>query len=144
MTFDEGTKTEIKNILESLVNTGKRIRLWYGDDNGRSWEEEFDTIGYIGRSTGPNKIPLLINNSRSYGGGAILTARIIKIVETKTKRVLYQHPNFHQYLYTAKEGSEIERYTATVYRNDGFYANCTTLTEAERLAAFMNGLRMSK
>ena len=35
---------------------------------GRDWLEEYDTCGYIGRSTGSIKVPLLIHDKRSCGG----------------------------------------------------------------------------
>ena len=62
------TNTPIK-VMETLVDANKhyrRIRVFYGDVNtGKDWCETFDTIGYIGKSTGQIKIPLLVKNSNS-------------------------------------------------------------------------------
>ena len=69
--------------------------MWYGDTKtGTSWNEEYGIIGRIGRSAGSVKIPLLIANARSIGGGALLDDRIIHMVDVKTKKVLYTHELF--------------------------------------------------
>lgn len=73
----------------------QRVILDYGDlESGRSWGECFDIAGYIGNSMGPVKIPTLVYNSRSLGGGAII-GDIVKISTSKGKLPLYTHPNYH-------------------------------------------------
>ena len=136
--YHSRTDEKVINVLETLISNRKRIRLWYGE-NGKSWNEEHDIMGYIGRSTGSIKIPLLINNSRSLGGGSVLDHCIVKITDTKTKRVLYQHPNFKQGKFLAVEGSNVDGYNAQVLQNGLVYANCRTFEQAERLEKFMNG-----
>jgi hypothetical protein len=90
------TPDEIVLVLERARANNTRIRLYLGDnDTGRSWLEEWDVEGTVGRSQGPIKIPLLLHNRRSLGGGGILTHCIIKVKESSTGRVLYQHPDFH-------------------------------------------------
>ena len=90
----ETPKTVI-DILEAARVNRTRIVVDYGDSaTGKSWGDRYDIRGYVGRSTGINKIPLLVYNSRSYGGGAMLDNRIIKISESKGGRVLYQHSNY--------------------------------------------------
>jgi hypothetical protein len=64
------------------------------EDIGKSWGETYDTTGYVGRSTGPQKVPLLIYNSRSSGGGAISTENIVKITTARGGITLYEHPNY--------------------------------------------------
>ena len=40
-------------VLSSLVHSGRRVRIWYGDtETGRSWNEEYEVTGTIGRSNG--------------------------------------------------------------------------------------------
>ena len=83
-----------KNVIDTLEMCRKndiRIIVDYGDvKTGRSWGEIHDITGYVGRSTGSVKIPLLVYNKRCYGGGALLDNCIIKISTTKGKRVLYE------------------------------------------------------
>lgn len=65
------TSQEVINVLERCRNSRTRIVVGYGKD-GISWGETFDIRGYVGRSTGVTKIPLLVYNSRSLGGGHLL------------------------------------------------------------------------
>lgn len=91
-TFDN-----ICTILETVKNTHERIRVHYGDTKtGKDWNEQHHVTGYIERSTGSIKIPLLIYNERSIGGPALLDHCIVKITTTKGKKLLYQHHNYHQ------------------------------------------------
>lgn len=136
------TSDQVISVLDSL-NRGTRVRVWYGKD-GISWDEENDACGYIGRSTGIVKIPLLVNNNRSLGGGALLDSSIIKIVRTEDKRTLYAHPNFKQSIFNVIVGSDLKEYAANVNKDGVLYARCKTLKQAEKLAQFMNGERMSK
>lgn len=97
--YNVNTPDTVINQLENARLNRYRIRLFYGDINtGRDWLEVYNTIGYIGRSTGKIKIPILIYNSRSLGGGAILDHCIIKITvdrETVYKNKNYQTPEFY-------------------------------------------------
>jgi hypothetical protein len=137
--FHQDTPREVREVLDRCINSrrGMRVRIWLGDTkSGKAWNgQEHDVIGYIGRSSGTYKIPLMVYNTRALGGGGILDHCIIKI--TCGRSVLYQHPQFSQPVYTAEGGQVME---------DGMpYApNCATQARAERLAAFMNGERNSK
>ena len=139
--YNIGTSQKVIERIENAKRTGQRIRVWYGDKDGKSWNEENDICGTVGRSTGSIKIPLLISKSSSFGGGALLTDRIIKIVDTKTKYVLYQHENFSQSFFGADDTIVWEGAPGD---NETIYANCKTPEQAQRLADFMNGKRMSK
>ena len=145
--YDERTPEAVCNILSRFYHmsrTGRiapRLRVWYGDtETGRCWMEENDITGYVGRSTGPIKIPLLIHNSRSYGGGAILDHCIIRITARNphVNRIdcLYSHPDFHIPTITI-EG-------ASVLFDGEIHANFKTAEQAHRYAAFMAGERMGK
>ncbi|HRH90770.1 MAG TPA: hypothetical protein PLW01_02510 [Agitococcus sp.] len=94
--FDENTCETVKTVLTECYNNQCRIRIWYGDaDTGVSWLDEYDVTGTIGRSTGKQKIPLLIKNSRSSGGGGILCHCIIRIDVINSRRTIYKHPRFN-------------------------------------------------
>jgi hypothetical protein len=59
--------------------------------------------GYVGNSMGPLRVPLLIHNRRSLGGGAVLDHCIVRIIETRTGRVIYSHPSYHTGTFTIRE-----------------------------------------
>ena len=94
VSFFEGTNESVINILLDAMKHKDRIRIFLGDaKSGTDWLDDYQTIGTIGLSHGPAKVPLLIHNIRSNGGCAILTDSIVKI--TRNKKVIYQHPNYN-------------------------------------------------
>ena len=135
--YHDKTPREVIDILEAARLSRSRLRLWYGSD-GRCWNEENDTIGRIGRSTGSQKIPILIKSKRSLGGGGILDHCIIRI-DSAPRHTVYRSPScrFDHFVSTA---------IGTVYNEtrDELYARCKSADAAARLAAFMNGERWSK
>jgi len=89
--YKKNTPLEVIKLLEWSRETKTRILLDYGDvKTGKSWGENYDIRGYIGRSTGSIKIPLLIQISRSLGGSGVLDDSIIKISLSKGGKVLYK------------------------------------------------------
>ena len=141
--YHANTNDEVIRVLENSLMNNKRIRIFYGDtETGRDWMEIYDTIGTIGRSCGQNKIPLLIKNSRSYGGGAILTHCIVKI--TIDKEVVYKHPKYYLPTMEIKEASatlKADGYFYSVFADGKNTYNCKTLKQAENEVAFHKGLR---
>lgn len=98
-TFYHGdTPEEVIDVLERARINGTRIVLDYGDvTTGKSWGEIHNIVGRIGRSMGPVKIPILLYNRRSLGGGAILDHCIVAIYTSRGKRLLYKHPTYTPY-----------------------------------------------
>ena len=97
--YHKETPDAVINVLEAARKGGfKRIKLHYGDtETGRDWKEEYDVTGYVGRSGGGQiNVPILLHNTRSLGGGAILDHCIVKIKEAKGGRVLYKHPKYQE------------------------------------------------
>jgi len=92
---EEDVDSRVISILEAARTArrsgdGYRLRIYYGDPStGRSWGD--GEAGYIGRSTGSVKIPLILANSKSSGGAAILVENIIKVeyANKKLGGVLY-------------------------------------------------------
>ncbi len=94
--YGEKTSDKMIQILYSLQLRKERVRFHWGNVvTGLDWGDDFDVKGTVSNSTGPARIPILIHNSRSTGGGAILTDCIVKITATKSGRVIYQHPKYH-------------------------------------------------
>lgn len=137
--YNVKTSQSVINVLEMVRHEPrKRIRVYYGDiETGKCWNEEHDIFGYVGRSTGINKIPLLISNKRSFGGGALLDHCIIKIKESKGNRVLFQSANFQQPICEVKESSEAG-YSHCVYIDGSLYSNHKSFKSAETLAKKMS------
>ncbi len=152
--YHDETPRAVIDKLEDARVSGARIRLFYGDQlTGRCWMEEYDTIGRVGRSTGKEKIPLLIKTSRSFGGGAILDHCIVKIMVGG--RTVLQHPKFHMpemtiQLITSTDyfgGGNLwsQGYTHAVYfDNMLLWAPFKTKEQAENYIAFMKGERRRK
>jgi hypothetical protein len=136
--------TTDKNVIDWLETSRKqkqKIRIWYGE-NGKCWNDENDTIGYIGRSNGKIKIPLLIQNCRSRGGSGILDQYIVRIdLKNDTGRICTVYLNnsikFDHFVFTD---------IGTVYNEtrDKLYARCKNREAGEHLARFMNGERWAK
>ena len=88
--YHKDTNDEVIRILEICRRNNTRIVLDYGDiDTGKSWGEIHDITGRVSRSTGEIKIPILVHNSRSWGGGAINDKHIISIKTSLGKVPLY-------------------------------------------------------
>lgn len=145
-TLNEKTPKRVAALLSNLSMSRQRIRLVYGDPStGEDWLQEYDVIGMVGRSTGTKQIPLLINNSRSTGGGAILDHRILKIVDVKSKRVLYQHEKYIMPEFTIQYGTSAGHgYNYAVLCNNIVHANFKTEKQAQNYIDFMLCKRMRK
>ncbi len=94
--YHQNTSKDMVQRLEHLRICQTRCHFHWGNvKTGKDWGDVYDVIGRIGRSTGSIKIPILLYNSRSLGGGAILDHCIVKITKSRGGRVLYQHPKYH-------------------------------------------------
>lgn len=139
--FHGETPQAVRDILTRLCGTRRRIRLFLGDaKTGEAWAEEFHTVGHVSNSTGRLKIPLLIHNARSTGGGAILDHCIVAIKEGGAW--LYRHPGFTVGEWTEGKPTS-EGYTEAAYHNGGLHAQFKKAGAAARYIAFMTGERMA-
>ena len=137
------------DIISNCISYRNRVRIWYGNiQTGETWLEEYDVTGVIGRSTGEQfKIPILVNNSRSYGGGAILTPCIVRIDDIETRAPLWKADNFHFPGFRIVEKDGEYPYGVEV-KKDGedwkLDASFKDKSRAQRWVDFMTGKRYSK
>jgi len=77
--FHHQTPKCVADILEAARRDGSyRLRLYYGDPStGVLWGDVDE--GYIGRSTGRSKVPIVLRTRTQAGGHPILDRNIIKI-----------------------------------------------------------------
>jgi len=103
--YHPDTPKEVIEILEKLLGTKKRVRIHYGHINeerrntlgsskavGQDWLEENDVYGTIGRSTGQNKVPLIVAPNDD-GGPGLLDQCIVRI--RHNGKDIYRHPQYH-------------------------------------------------
>lgn len=140
---------KLVDVITRCISNRNRIRLWYGDvKTGETWLEEYDVTGVISRSMGDRfKIPILIHNRRSYGGGAILTHCIVRIDDIETRAPLWKVDNFHFPEFRIKVGSGDYPYKVEVKKDNEDWKVDTcfkTDTQAHRWVDFMTGKRYSK
>ena len=89
--YNADAAPDMIDLLERLRASATRVRFHWGDTKtGKDWGDIYDVSGHISRSTGTKKIPILIHNSRSMGGGAILDNCIIGIKHSKGGQILYR------------------------------------------------------
>lgn len=136
--FDPGTDPKAAAVLESRRRTGGKVRLVLGDcHNGEPWLEEHDVVGKIGRSGGSLKVPLLIEDGAS-GGGAILTACVLHIIDWKSGRTLYRHSLYREPDLSLQPSNNPER-PWTVSHLDEVIARFKDMGKACAYIAFMRG-----
>lgn len=139
--YKQNTPLMVIGLLETSRKLKQRIRIFYGED-GRCWNEEYETIGVVGRSTGTIKIPLLIKNKSSIGGGAIIDDCIVRIDTKDSKGVIttvYKNDSVKFDHFVSTDLGNVYNET-----KDILYARCKNGDSGKRLAAFMNGERWSK
>ena len=142
--FDKGTKPEVEQVIRALYANKHRARLFYGDPiTGLDYCEEYDIMGTVGKSTGEQPCPLLINNRRSLGGGAISTRLIVKIVDLQTKCCIYVHPTYDQPEFEYGK-SDNPDYEVAAYKDGEIYARFHSQESADKYCDFMRGVRHSK
>ena len=130
-TYHEETPDAVIHVLENARQSRTRLHISLGDqETGKDWLEEFETHGYVGRSMGPVKVPLMIANCRSLGGGSILDHCIVRIRESAGGRVLYQHPQYHH------GQVEIRQKTEPLGLADGRVLRVDVLRDGELHASF--------
>jgi hypothetical protein len=142
--FHQETPEAVRAALDAAIATNHRLRVFYGDpDSGRCWNDEFHTLGTVGRSTGPICVPILLANSRSVFGGVILDASIIGIQFAPTWWK-YRVPNFDVGQWEPGP-AESPGYVAAAYCDGNLHAQFRrSENQAIRYCEFMRGERWAK
>lgn len=143
--FDQETPVAVRRVIERYRKSGDKLRIYYGETStGRDWMDENDVIGFVGRSTGMMKIPLLIEDGEN-GGSGMLDHCIVKMQDGNTGKVLYQHAKFHQPdLEIRKCDSVIHGLTHEATANGEVHARFESFGQAAAWVAFMTGASMCK
>ncbi len=106
-------------------------------DTGEDWLDDFEVVGRIGRSMGPMRVPLLIEDGEC-GGGSLITNSVLRIQRLSDGKDLYRHPAYKTpeiELCSSKE----KGYVADAVWDGRTEASFKTWEEAERWRAFMIG-----
>jgi len=131
--YSQETPDELIEVLERARLNKTRLKIYLGDrKTGKDWMEEDSKLGKIGRSTGPIKIPILIKNVHSHGGGAILTDCIVKLSTSPGGIVLYQHPNYYKPEMKVVEDGD-GKYSHAIVIDGDVYSRHESLISAKRL-----------
>ena len=129
--YHASTPIEVIAVLENARLNRSRLHISLGDsESGRDWLEENMVNGFIGRSSGSIKVPLLIHNRRSVGGPSLLDHCIVRVRESAGGRVLYQHPGYHHGQFHIRQKAE------PVTLLDGRRLNVDVLRDGEIHASF--------
>lgn len=157
--YPDGTAPKVRSVLEAARASytdyhaqGTVLRLFYGDpETGRDWAEQNDVIGFIGRSSGMMKVPLVLEplldeerNIVSSGfGGSIMTRSIVRIINVTSGEEMYRHKNYLLPDLQIEERDCPDGYRFVVQRvGEGIVATAKTREEAESHVAFLKGYRL--
>lgn len=149
--FQPGTHHKVASVLERARNSNETmLRLFFGDPaTGLDRCEEWDVVGYIGRSTGPMRVPLLMEplwdnhrlESAAYGG-AINCASIVRIIRVNDGKELYRAANYHLPTFEIECSDATPGYPFIVNKAGQLQARFKTEEQATAYVAFMQGHRL--
>lgn len=132
--YDARTPDEVVVVLEKARLNRQRVHvsLGYteGPEAGRDWLEENMVHGFIGRSTGSVRIPLIVHNRRSLGGPGLLDHCIVRIRTAAGGHLLWQHPQYHHGLIQIRPKAE------PLVLEDGRILRVDVLRDGQVQAAF--------
>ncbi|MBL8511014.1 MAG: hypothetical protein JNM52_05145 [Betaproteobacteria bacterium] len=146
--LEPGTDPKVGRILEGLRLKRHIVRLFLGDpQTGRDWCEENDVVGFIGRTGGPLKTLILLEPVNddghirpSLGGGTILTARVLRIIDVSINREVYRFPGYQLPCLTTSQITQ-GCYRYAVFRDGLLHARFKNEEEAWHYMAFLSGVR---
>lgn len=157
--YHEKTPVEVRRALEKARTHGLMVRLMLGDpETGEVWLEENDVVGFIGRSTGTQKVPLMVEALlrgpteivSTHGGPQLLDHCILRIINCSTGHDLYRHPKLQlpqltlfPYKMPQRKMTTQERksYEKLKWETDDGGAAFATFEEGLEYVAFMQGVK---
>lgn len=83
--YHADTQYDVISWLETFRERYQRIRVTFGTVENGQVIETHKRVGYVSRSLGPVKAPLLVFSNRSLGGEVISTERVV-MIEYANKR----------------------------------------------------------
>jgi hypothetical protein len=144
--YHDTTPRPVVQALEAAFASKAYVRLFLGDaTTGKDWLEENDVAGYLGRSTGPVKVLLLLKSKQSSGGPAILCDCIVRLLVDG--REVYRHPGYVLPTIVIESDPACPEYPWRALCGVGRdavaveYARFKTQLAAEQWRAFMRGER---
>ncbi len=147
--YHKDTPDAVIELLELARDLGYWVWFRYGDPAiGRDWMDDCDVCGFIGRSGGPVKVPLLLKSRRSTGGPALLEDRILRIIVKGGGRLrTWTHHNYMKpdlaVVHVPGEASPW-RVIHKDEPNGQYEAGFKTREKAQRWADFITGKRLNK
>lgn len=91
--YHKTASPEVIKCIEQARKANAKIAIDYGDQNtGETWGDTEE--GYIGRSIGPIKVPIIKTTKKSLDGFAISDNCVVRIKNCKDESIIWQHPNF--------------------------------------------------
>lgn len=93
--FEIGTRHEVQEVLQRYMHKrDEMIRIMVGDpETGVDSCSEFEVVGFVGRSGGSMKVPLMCEPGEG-GGGPIPTSRVLRIIRARDGKELFRHPKY--------------------------------------------------
>ncbi len=134
--YHADTPQGVIHALEEARKRGEKVQIWYGE-NGVSWNDENHMHGYIGRSTGLHKIPLIISPRSKYGGPALLDECIIRVWSLDYNCDLYCAPDYKPSKFEIKPCTDTAGHSHEVHINGELYSRHKTELSAKRLVQKM-------
>lgn len=139
--FHEKTTPAVRAAILDAYHQQCMVRVWYGNfETGRAWLEEYDVIGRVGRSTGQQKVPLLVAKGE-IGGLHIMDHCIVRIdrIERSGNVTMYRHPFFNLPDFSVSS-SDLEGYVENVWAHGELVARFRSPGEADHWVKFHQGL----
>lgn len=147
--FHRDTPDGIIELLELARRLNYYVWFRLGDRNtGRDWLDDNDTAGFVSRSMGPVKIPILLAARNSSGGGGILCDSIIKLVVHGGGRnrvwqsTAYERPELVIFQVAAERSPWRVRVSSDPA--DRYQSGFRTEAKARRWVDFITGRRLNK